>query len=388
MFKYEKKIIEFFQKHYLAVGAILISLFALLIRYCMLDFESGDYVIFLSPWYDYLKSNGGFKALANYPGDYNVPYMTIMALLTYLPIPKLYAIKLVSIIFDFAIAVSSAFLVKQIVKKNKKEIALITYSIVLFLPTVLMNSALWGQCDSIYATFIILSLLFLLKEKYIPSFIMLGLAFSFKLQFIFILPLYVIIYVCQKKYSILNFLIIPLIDIILSIPAMIAGKPFKDCLMVYLNQTGTYKDSLTLNFFNIYNILNGTPEIFYKVGELLVLVVCLITLIYCLYKNVKWNNEKIITLGLWFLVVITFLLPGMHERYLFVGEVLALIYYVAYKKNLPIVIFIIFSPIITYSSFLFGLSFPYSQIMSILYLVLIIYFTKDTIKLLDNMEEK
>lgn len=388
MFKYEKKIIEFFQKHYLAVGAILISLFALLIRYCMLDFESGDYVIFLSPWYDYLKSNGGFKALANYPGDYNVPYMTIMALLTYLPIPKLYAIKLVSIIFDFAIAVSSAFLVKQIVKKNKKEIALITYSIVLFLPTVLMNSALWGQCDSIYATFIILSLLFLLKEKYIPSFIMLGLAFSFKLQFIFILPLYVIIYVCQKKYSILNFLIIPLIDIILSIPAMIAGKPFKECLMVYLNQTGTYKDSLTLNFFNIYNILNGTPEIFYKVGELLVLVVCLITLIYCLYKNVKWNNEKIITLGLWFLVVITFLLPGMHERYLFVGEVLALIYYVAYKKNLPIVIFIIFSPIITYSSFLFGLSFPYSQIMSILYLVLIICFTKDTIKLLDNMEEK
>ena len=64
----------------------------------MLDFESGDYQLFLKDWFDYLKANGGIHALKSYVGDYNAPYVTLMALLTYLPIKSLYSIKIISII--------------------------------------------------------------------------------------------------------------------------------------------------------------------------------------------------------------------------------------------------------------------------------------------------
>jgi len=209
MLRYEKKIVDFIKKHYKIIFTICIILLAIFVRITLFDFKSGDYVCFLTKWYKYLKIHGGLKALANYPGDYNAPYMTIMALLTYLPIKDIYAIKLVSVIFDFILALSSGLLVKEIVKKNKVTYFLITFCIVLFIPSVILNSSEWGQCDSIYSSFVILSLLFLMKKKYKTSFLMLGLAFSFKLQFIFILPLFVILYFCEEKFSILDFLIIP-----------------------------------------------------------------------------------------------------------------------------------------------------------------------------------
>lgn len=386
MLKYEKKFINFCEKHYLLISFIIITLLSLLIRLFMLDFESRDYLIFLEGWFDYLKSNGGLFALSDYPGDYNAPYMIIMALLTYIPFNKLYLIKSVSIFFDFLLAFSSSLLVKELVadKKKKEFCFLITYSIVLMLPTVVMNSAMWGQCDSIYTTFVILSLLFLIKERYISSFIMLGFSFSFKLQFIFILPLYVIIYVVKKNFSIIHFLLIPYVNIVMCLPAVIFGNSFVKCMTVYFDQTSTYKDSLVLNFPNIYNLIEGNVEIFYSVGVIFALFICILSLIYIIYKKIKFNNEKILNLGLWFIVVMTFILPGMHERYMFCGEIIAVIYYIVYRKNLLLLIFIILSSIITYSSYLNGLSFGYMQLMSIIYTVIIVYFTKCTLNVLND----
>ena len=386
MLKYEEKFIKFCEKHYLLISFIILTLLSLLIRLFMLDFESGDYLAFLEHWFDYLKNNGGLFALRDYPGDYNAPYMIIMALLTYIPFNKLYLIKSVSIFFDFLLAFSSSLLVKELVvdKKKKNFVLLITYSIVLMLPTVVMNSAMWGQCDSIYATFVILSLLFLIKERYIPSFIMLGFSFSFKLQFIFILPLYVIIYVVKKNFSILHFLLIPYVNIIMCLPAVIFGNSFVKCMTVYFNQVSTYKDSLVLNFPNIYNLIGGNVEIFYSVGVIFALFICILSLIYIIYKKIKFNNEKILNLGLWFIVIMTFILPGMHERYMFCGEIIAVIYYIVYRKNLLLLIFIILSSIITYSSYLNGLSFSYMQLMSIIYTIIIFYFTKCTLNVLND----
>ena len=200
IFDFEKKIIKFFKDNYITIGLLIITLLVLGIRCYELDFESRDFTRFLSPWFDYLKNNGGLKALSNYPGDYNAPYVTIIALLTYLPIKKLYLIKTVSVIFDFTLALSAAYLVGYIVPKNKKEYSLLTYSSILLLPTVFMNSALWSQCDAGYATFIILSLIYLLKEKYIKSFILLGVAFALKLQFMFVLPIFIVIYISKNKF--------------------------------------------------------------------------------------------------------------------------------------------------------------------------------------------
>lgn len=382
MFKFEEKVINFCKKNYIILFVILITFLAFFVRFKMLDFASYDYNNFLKPWFDDLKSNGGLKGLATYKGDYNAPYMTILALLTYLPINSLYSIKFVSIVFDFLLAISSGLLVKELVKQNKKIYFVLTYAILLFVPSVLLNGAYWCQCDSIYTTFIVLSLLFLVKEKYIPSFIMLGLSLSFKLQFIFILPLYLILYVMKKKFSILNFLIIPIVDIVLCLPAIIYGKPILDCLTVYFKQTATYSKSLVLNFPNIYQIFTGNVDIFYTLGEVITIFVCALTLMYILYKKIKFNSEKILLLGIWFITTLTFLLPGMHERYLFVGEVLSILYFIVYRKNGFFMLFVNLCPMITYSIFLGGLNFQYMQLLSIGFLILLYFYTKIVFKTL------
>ena len=382
MFKFEERVINFCKKNYIILFVILITFLAFFVRFKMLDFASYDYNNFLKPWFDDLKSNGGLRGLATYKGDYNAPYMTILALLTYLPINSLYSIKFVSIVFDFLLAISSGLLVKELVKQNKNIYFVLTYSVLLFVPSVLLNGAYWCQCDSIYTTFIVLSLLFLVKEKYIPSFIMLGLSLSFKLQFIFILPLYLILYVMKKKFSILNFLIIPIVDIVLCLPAIIYGKPILDCLTVYFKQTATYSKSLVLNFPNIYQIFTGNVDIFYTLGEAITIFVCAFTLMYILYKKIKFNPEKILLLGIWFITMVTFLLPGMHERYLFVGEVLSILYFIVYRKNGFFMLFVNLCPMITYSIFLGGLNFEYMQLLSIGFLILLYFYTKIVFKTL------
>lgn len=351
--KAEISILDFVTKHYLIFLVLAATVLALVVRYKFLGFESKDYTIFLSSWFESLKEGGGLEALGNFGGDYNAPYMTILALLTYLPFSSLYLIKAVSILFDIALAGSAAYLVWTLAHgKSRKFLAAITYVIVLFLPQVMANGALWGQCDSIYATFGILALTFLLKDRYTLSFVLLGLAFAFKLQFVFLLPTFVVVYVVKKRFSIFNFLIIPLVNIILCLPAIIAGKPFWECMMIYANQTQTYNDVMSLNFVSFWNIFNVDPNYWYLAGVALALVVCAIALGFILHYKIDLTQERILTLTIWFMVVVTFLLPGMHERYLYVGEILAAAYLVLYRKNWLIMVLINVYACITYSVYL------------------------------------
>lgn len=383
--KIENKIISFFEKHYIILAFIVITILAFYLRYKMFPFISDDYESFLEQWFNFFKNNG-FRGLANYPGDYNAPYMTILAMLSYFSFDSLLLIKIVSVAFDYILAISCVYLSRQIFKEKNSFRDLMIYMIILFLPQVFFNSSMWGQCDSIYSSFVVLALAFLIKEKYRISFILLGVAFSFKLQFIFILPLYIILYINKKKFSIFDFLIIPIVDLVMCLPALIMGKSIKDCLLVYLLQTGTYADKLVMNFANIYQLIPNNVEIFYSVGKVFILFICAFMLIYVIYKNVNFNKEKIITLGLWFLVIFTFFLPGMHERYLYVGEILSIVYLICYRKNIFLILMMNLNAFITYSIYLNGLNFEYLNILTIVYLVSIIYFTKSVFELLDCEE--
>ena len=206
--KLEKKLLSWIEKNIDILMVISIILIALVVRYFLLSYESKDYLNFLQPWFYEMKDAGGLSGLANYPGDYNVPYMVIMAILTYLKVNPLISIKLVSIFFDFLLA----FIIVKFVydirdEKNKSLSAILAFGITLFLPTVLLNGAFWGQCDVIYTTFLVLAFYFLYKENMLLSFISLGISFAFKLQFIFVLPVYIILYFRKKSFSVFYFLI-------------------------------------------------------------------------------------------------------------------------------------------------------------------------------------
>ena len=251
------------KKHLVITYLVVITLIALFARYKMYGFWSYDYEYCIQDWIDRIVELGGFASLKYEIGNYNIIYMFFLTVVSYLPIKHIIVVKTFSVIFDIVCAVFAALIVGVVLEKNKDKLLYqsIIYTLMSFIPTMLTNSALWGQADSIYSAFTLISIYYLLKEKNIKAFIFAGLAFAFKLQFIFILPLYILLYFRKKNFSILHFLIIPAVNFVTCLPAIIAGRSIKDCLTIYLAQTGTYNNSMTFNFPNIYKFI----DLFYPV---------------------------------------------------------------------------------------------------------------------------
>ena len=330
---------------------IIISIIAFFTRLFFIFHVSGDFEDCISEWINILKDNGGLFGLKLDIGDYNAPYVTILALLTYLPIQPLISVKFVSIIFDFICAFAIMKIVKIIFKDNNKKewYSLIAYIIVLFLPTVVLNSSCWGQADSIYVSFLLLAISCLLEEKYLKSFIFLGISFAFKLQFIFILPLYILIYISkfinkENKFPIYYFLIIPLVNIIMCLPAIIFGKPLLTCLSTYINQTQEYNEFLSMNFPGVWSLLyptelqyNTVPspnEYISKIAIIITFVIYLAIAIFVLCKKIKFGQQEIIEFGLLSILIATFFLPHMHDRYLYFADILSILYFIYNKDKL------------------------------------------------------
>lgn len=369
-----------------AIIVILISIIALGIRVMLFNYISHDMQNFVLVWINQLENNGGIRALGLEIGNYNIIYMTLLALLTYIPLPKMILVKMISVIFDFVIALAGAIIITDVIKNKtkKQEIFLISYGILLLIPSLILNSAMWGQCDSIYVAFIILSIMFLIKNQYIKSIIMLGIAFAFKLQTVFIFPLYGLIYLGKKKFPFYYFFIIPIVNFASWLPAMLNGRSIISCLNVYLGQTETIDNLITRNFVNIYNFILGENTVFIRntgnigyIGIILLAIIFLGISILVIIKKTNIEGELLFLIGIWGVVISTFLLPSMHERYLIIADVLSIIYIIIYKKNALIALGINAISIYLYYIFLTGWKIPVipPAIMAILFLVIVIYLT-------------
>lgn len=115
-----------------AVIAVSVLL-ALLVRFAFVDSVSGDYRAFLSPWYDELAQHGGFAAVGGDFSNYNPPYLYLLAAVTYLPLPKIVAIKLISMVFDVLLARFATLIVRQ--QLTRPVVWVSAFVVVLFAPT-------------------------------------------------------------------------------------------------------------------------------------------------------------------------------------------------------------------------------------------------------------
>ena len=382
---------DFIDKYHNWIYFGLITILAIIARSIVLKYNSGDYDLFLEPWFHQLKLYGGLGGLAYNIGNYTPAYMTILAILTYFPVDPLISIKIVSIIFDFVGALAIKKIAEELLqnKKYKEKVSLLLYTICLFLPTVFLNSAYWAQSDSIYTAFVLLSILYLIRKNYKIAILFFGIAISFKLQAIFIFPLYVLMYISERKIKLKYFLIIPFVIFVLSLPKVIYSQDLLAGFKVYINQAGTYSQYITLNFPNIYGIFWGggssnlidTPFKELSTVGIIVTFVILISIAYFVYiKKIKFDKNAIIEFGLLSILVTTFFLPQMHERYLFMGDVIAILYLVINLKKYYVPIMIEFISLNGYMYLLFsGFSINFST-LSIAFLVLIILYIRDIIK--------
>ena len=215
--------------------SLLLSAAAFALRGMAFDYETLDYQNFLHPWCEFFRRSGGFKALATPVGNYNIPYLYFLALFSYLPIRDLYLIKLLSVLFDVLLGWSCAMLTGRVTGSRTRQLA--CYFTVLFLPTVFLNGAVWGQCDGVYVALAVLGIWLAMDERPVWSMICLTLSFGFKLQAVFVMPLWAV-FLMQGKIRWKHLLLFPAAYVLLVLPAVLLGRPFLDTVTLYFSQTG------------------------------------------------------------------------------------------------------------------------------------------------------
>ncbi len=354
MLSFEKKIIDFFRRHLLLLVFVAVTVLSLWIRLIPIPVVSDDMRLFLLPWMRTIRESGGLQSLSMPIGDYGSQYMFLFTLLSYLPWSAQAVIKSISIFFDFAGAAAAALLVVQFVGEARRKLAFVlSYTLCLCLPTVLLNSAVWGQCDFMYTTFLLLWLVDFTREKYTRGMIWFALAFCFKLQTIFFLPALLVFYFVSKKFSILHFLLIPATYVVTALPAVLFGKPFGEAMLVYFKQVGAYTD-LTMYCPNIYYWFPPEFSTFRPMGVLLTVVILAIGCL--LYATGRKAVEKIDYLWFtaWSAFTCVMFLPSMHERYFFPVEIVLVVWALATRRHWQIPALLLCASTITYVSYLFG----------------------------------
>ena len=333
------------------VLAALLMTLALGLRAAVLDYKTLDYINFLSRWVEFFRQHGNFRALRYPIGNYNIPYLYFLALFSALPISDLYLIKLLSTLSDVLLAWGAMLLCSRFTKSRPRLIAV--FFAVLFLPTVYLNSAVWAQCDSIYMAPLLLGIYYALEDRPWLSVILACVAFGFKLQAVFILPIYAV-FLMTGRISWKHLLAFPAAYLVLVLPAVCFGRPFWETITLYWNQTGSIGNGLNYNSPSIFAVFTDirNPSAAAVAGICLAFFY-MITLLAVAWANRSRLNEKaILTLCLLFAIGIPFFLPPMHERYFYAADILSLILAFSVPLTFPAALLVQFASLLGYHAYL------------------------------------
>lgn len=329
---------------------------AFFLRAAMLDHQSADYMDFLSRWVETFRQNGGFGAIKQPIGNYNAPYLYFLAAFSYLPISDLYLIKLLSIFFDVVLAWGGLRLVRQLrPEESLRQTA--CFCVLLLLPTVALNGAYWGQCDSLYGGLVLHALADALAGSSKRSAAVLGLAFSFKLQTIFLIPLWGGLWLAGRmKFRDLLFFPVGYGAAIL--PALLLGKPLGDILGVYLGQTAEGAGHLCYNAASIYSFLpyyaQPDEHLLALLGIAAAFGLVLVLLALLLLRRGRAGDGLILAAAAVMSIGVPFLLPYMHDRYFFLADALCAAWACAFPREAPCALLVQASSLMAYLNYLRG----------------------------------
>ena len=324
-----------FESKALFAAGFAFTALALVIRASLLDYQSDDYLTFLAPWTQFFRDNGGFAALRYSLGNYNPPYMYFLALFSYSDISELYLIKLLSVMFDVLLAWACMKLLGLYTGSRAKLLGV--FLAVLFLPTVVINGAYWAQCDSIYAFFGLFALYLGLRGRGCASMVSLAACFAFKLQAVFIIPVFFIL-LLAKKIRWRELLVFPAAYIVFMLPALIAGRPFIETMTLYFAQAGTVGDAMNYNAPSLTSMFrwSGSTESRSMLLIAAAFALVLASYVFAAVKRRALDDTVILGFSLLLAMGIPYLLPHMHDRYFFISGVLALVLAFRDRRFFPI----------------------------------------------------
>jgi len=345
-------------------GIVLLFIAGVALRGLALPAISADMRWAYLPWYDVLKTHG-MQAIGTNFSDYTPPYLYLLwlATLTSNYLPGVAAIKFISIFADIV----NTVLVYRIVqlKYPRSSKPLLASALFWTLPTIMMNSSLWGQADAFYALFLLACLYYLLTDRPLLALSAFGAAITIKAQAIFIAPLLAVLFF-KKRIAWQYFLAVPLIYILLDAPVFFLGRPLMSIFTIYSSQA-TIFESLSKNAPNLYIFLSAIP---YNMGLAAGLAAAALIIGCWIWLNTRprldANRNALMLMGLVSVALVPFVLPKMHDRYFYPADIFSLLaaFYVPQLWFVPILYQII--SMLAYVVFLFNAPPLLTQIAAVL----------------------
>ena len=363
--------------NFIAILFTFICITALLIvRVALFYHESGDYLMFHKLWIEAFRGMSFIEGLGTKVGNYNPPYMYILNIIARINVSDLVLMKVVSVFFDIVLA----FFVMKIVslKTDSRNMQISALILTLAVPTITLNSSMWGQCDSIYSAFAVGSVYFGMRGKSKLTYVFAALAVSFKLQAAFIFPV-IAVFAFTGKIRFRDCYMFFIVYIAALLPALIAGMSFNDAFLVYFGQATTYT-RLNLNIVNIWRFVgNVSIENFITAG-LYLAGTAVLSLLYFTYVHRERLKDNIdfVRLSYLFAVIIPFLLPKMHDRYYFMADVLSIAVFYYDKKRWYVPVVTVFCSYLSYAYFLMnGIEMVDFRLAAIALFIIIVIVLRD-----------
>lgn len=332
-------------------AAVLVVVFAVYLRYMFRDFLTSDFTNYTSLWYAAVQEHG--LAAAGTPvSNYTPPYLYLLYLtsVAFPHVPAVMAVKIPSIAFDLVCAGSVFLMVRM--RHRTGLLPMWAALTVLLAPTVICNSGMWGQADSIYAGLLLACILFLMQGRGALAMVVFALALSIKFQSMFLAPALCAFWL-RRLIRFWHLLLVPAVYALAMVPAWLEGRPALDLATVYMTQTVTYH-ALSKNAPNLYLWL---PDRFYDpiaiAGVMLMALIGSYYVWYVVRSRVRLDPPLILKLCLLSLLMTPFFLPKMHDRFFFVADVTAIAYAFYFPRQYAVAIMVSFASFFAYSPFLF-----------------------------------
>ena len=349
------------------LGAIIVIL-SLVLRYSATLFPTNDVVGYVFNWMKQIE-NVGFKNFYTINADYSPLYLFIVGLFTFFPKGAeitlrnftfyenwMYYVKSMFFLMDILIAIGVYLNIKLLTSDKTK--AFIGFIITLCLPVQFFNSAIWGNSDSIYFACFIYIIYFILKRKDNLAFLLLGVAFGFKLQASFILP-FMILLIFLRRLKFHSLLFLPLGLVLTFVPAYLCGASFSEPFM-YISRQLTGYNKLTLGCANIWHLINvpeSLVDMFNPASTILGLILIGLFMAIIYLRKIDLTDQNVFYIGVFLISIVPLFLPHMHERYFYSLDILVVLYCLIKKEKYYFIPLMQLSSGIAYHNYLAGRHF-------------------------------
>ena len=299
-------------------------------------YPAGDVIMFVVPWYDEIIAEGRIAVFAHPFSNYTPPYLYLLSLTSLLdgPIPPYYLVKLLSWVGALWVLFACGRLLQALERPWVFALP------VLLLPSVAANVSMLGQADTFWVAPCILALAAGLTRRWFWVAFWSGLAFSFKAQAAFFAPFVLHLFI-TRRVQLHIWLVAPAVYLVAMLPAWLVGWPAWDLATIYLRQAmwqpkkpPFYFISNGASWWTIYGWL--LPRLALKtfwVGFATAIAAVAAMLVFV----PRLSARSTLLLATISAAGIPFLLPGMHERFYLLADVLAFLYAIVFPSRRSIV---------------------------------------------------